>query len=235
MIVFLRTLVFHIVFYVSVVFVCLFIVPPLFLLPARMMRRLSSLWVGFVLFLLKHIIGMEYKLDGLHYLPSTPCLIASKHQSMWETLAFCHFLPNTYLIAKRELLWIPLFGWGMQKAGLIALNRNQGASALRALLHACRQCVARNQSILIFPEGTRRPIGSRGDYLSGVAAIYRHLDLPCVPVALNSGLFWPRRSWQRRAGMVQVHFLPMIAPGLDRHAFMQKLEDAIESKTQTLI
>ena len=127
---------------------------------------------------------------------------------------------------------IPLFGWCLVHAGMIRIDREGGARALRGLIEDGRAALARGAPIVIFPEGTRMPPGERRPYQPGVAALYRHLDCPVVPVALNSGVFWSRRSFVKRPGRIVVEFLPPIAPGLERKEFMAELERRLEGATE---
>ena len=168
-------------------------------------------------------------------LPDGPVIIASKHQSSWETLAFARLFPDSAIVLKRELLFIPIVGWAMARAGNIAVARGDGASALRGLVKQAKAVIADGRSILIFPEGTRVAIGAEHPYQVGTAALYRQLGVPVVPVALNSGLFWGRRQFVKRPGVIDVEILPPIAPGLRREAFMTTLRERIEVATERLV
>ena len=175
--------------------------------------------------------------DLLENLPSGPVIIASKHQSSWETLAFVKLFPDAAIVMKRELVFIPIVGWAMARAGHIAVERGDGALAMRSLLRQAKAVVAEGRSILIFPEGTRTAVDVRQDYQMGTAALYRHLGVPVVPVALNSGLFWGRRKWVKRPGTITVQVLPPIGPGqgFSRWQFMDALRQRIEGATARLV
>jgi len=138
-------------------------------------------------------------------------------------------------IVKRELMWLPFFGWYMAKAGMIPVDRGKGSEALAAMTARARTELARGRQIIIFPEGTRRPAGAEPKYKFGVARLYADTGAPCVPIALNSGLFWPRRSFLRFPGTIRVEVLDPIAPGLDPQAFFARLQDVVESATARLI
>jgi 1-acyl-sn-glycerol-3-phosphate acyltransferase len=138
-------------------------------------------------------------------------------------------------ILKRELMWIPLFGWYTRKAGLIPVNREAGLAALSRMTARARQELARARQVVIFPEGTRRPPGAEPVYKPGIAYLYSKADVACVPLALNSGLFWPRRSLRRIPGTILVEALEPIAPGLDRKIFAERLESVLEEATARLI
>ena len=136
---------------------------------------------------------------------------------------------------KRELLWIPCYGWYARKAGMIPIDRGAGATALKAMLRRARAVMAQGRSILIFPEGTRTAVGTKRAYHPGVAALYTQLELPVVPVALNSGLFWPRRSFLKRPGRIVVEALAPLPPGLERRTFLTELQSRIETATERLV
>jgi len=171
---------------------------------------------------------------GLENLPAGPVIIACKHQSTWETLAFTLLFANIAIVLKRELLFIPIVGWAMARAGNIAVARGDGASALRGLVKHAKAAIADGRSVVIFPEGTRVAPGDRRPYQVGTAALYRQLGVPVVPMALNSGLFWGRRQWVKRPGVITLEILPPIAPGLSREAFMDTLREQIEGATDRL-
>ncbi len=207
------------------------------LLAARRERMiaLGRLWQRGVQALLGRLAGLTYEVRGGDLMPATPAIFAFKHQSAWETLVLNLLFADLAIVLKQELTLIPLFGWYLRRAGMIRIDRTGGARALRRLVDDGRAALARGSSIVIFPEGTRAPVGERNPYHPGVAALYRQLDCPVVPVALNSGLFWRRRSFIKRPGRIVVEFLPPIAPGLERKTFMAELEQRLESATGRLI
>ncbi|MBV8193558.1 MAG: 1-acyl-sn-glycerol-3-phosphate acyltransferase [Alphaproteobacteria bacterium] len=208
---------------------------PILLLPRRMVVRWAQFWIRFVLWWLRLTVGLTHRVRGLEHLPAGPVIIASKHQSSWETLAYTLVFPDAAIVLKRELLSIPIVGWAMARAGNIAVDRGEGPSALRGLVRQSQAVVADGRSIVIFPEGTRVAIGMERPYHVGIAALYRQLGIPVVPVALNSGLFWGRRQFIKRPGLIDVEVLPPILPGLDRKAFMALLHQRIESATDRLL
>src|SRR5581483_1015214 len=163
---------------------------------------------------LKLTVGLTHHLSGLENLPAGPCIIASKHQSSWETMSYTLLFDDAAIVLKRELVFIPVVGWAMARAGNITVARGEGATALRGLIRQAQQRIKDGRSILIFPEGTRVAVGDSQPYQGGIAALYRMLNVPVVPVALNSGLFWGRRKFIKRPGVVSVEVLPAIAPGL---------------------
>lgn len=208
---------------------------PLMVLPRSAMQWGLKLWSAAAMGMLRGVVGLRYEVKGLENLPDRPCIFASKHQSAWETGIFYQVLHDPSYILKKELLSIPFFGWYIARGGAIAIDRKAGASALKVMISGAQDRLARGQNVVIFPEGTRAAPGKPGTYHPGVAALYKGVDVPVVPVALNSGLFWPRRSFLKRPGCITLEFLPAIEPGLDRKAFMQELQARIEPATNRLI
>ena len=208
---------------------------PILALPRRAVVAWSHFWIAFCLGWLRLTCRLTHRLGGLENLPSGPVIIASKHQSTWETLAFALLFPNAAIVLKRELLFIPVVGWAMARAGHIGVERGDGAAALRGLVRRAKAAVAEGRSILIFPEGTRTAVGSQLPYQVGTAALYRQIGIPVVPVALNSGAFWGRRKFIKRPGVMDVELLQAIPPGLDRKTFMATLRERIEGATARLV
>ena len=208
---------------------------PLLLTPRRYVRMWAVAWTDFTLWWLRLTVGLTHRISGLEHLPAGPAIIAIKHQSSWETVAVVRLFPDAAIVMKRELLFIPIVGMAMLMGGNIAIERGDGAAALRSLVRGAKDAVANNRSILIFPEGTRTPVGADQPYPVGVAALYRQLGIPVVPVALNSGVFWGRRQFVKCPGVIDVEVLPAIPPGLDRKVFMATLRDRIEQATARLV
>ncbi len=207
---------------------------PLLLAPRRWVMRFGRFWARCVLGLLKTIVGLDGEIRGLEHIPPGPCIIAMKHQSAWDTLIMPVVLGDPAVVLKRELLWVPFYGWYAARAGSIAIDRRGGAGALRRMVAAARQAAASGRKIVIFPEGTRTAPGQRLAYQPGVAALYQALDVPLVPAAVNSGLFWGRRSFVKRPGGIILAFLEPIPPGLSRRQVMPELEARIEAATAAL-
>ena len=185
--------------------------------------------------LLRLIAGTRLEVRGLEHVPPGPCLIAAKHQSAWDTFALIPLLRDPAVVLKAELAQIPLYGWFCRKFEHIIVSRDRAAVALKKMMADGQERVAQGREILIFPEGTRSPPGAPPDYKPGIVALYEALAVPCVPMALNSGLYWPRRSLLRHPGTIVVEFLPAIGPGLDRRAFKAELERQIETASTRLI
>jgi 1-acyl-sn-glycerol-3-phosphate acyltransferase len=172
---------------------------------------------------------------GLEHIPAGPALVAGKHQSLWETFAILPLLADPCMVLKRELTFIPFFGWFIFKFKMIAVARGAGSAALRDLIKQGKLAAKAGRQIVILPEGTRRAPGAPPDYKPGAAALYTSLNLPCVPFGLNAGVYWPRRQWQRYPGPIILQFAPAIPPGLPRREFAAKLQDVIESISTDLL
>ncbi len=208
-------------------------------LPRLQQSRLSMVrhaerWERGLQWLLRVIVGLDYRAIGAEQLPTAPVIFAVKHQSAWDTITAHLLVEDPAIPLKQELTKIPIFGRCLLHAGMIRLDRGHGTQALRSLIEGGRRAVERGSPIFIFPEGTRTRPGEKSVYHPGVAALYKQLALPVIPVALNSGLYWGRRRFSKRAGTILVEFLDPIEPGLDRKAFMATLEERIETATARL-
>jgi 1-acyl-sn-glycerol-3-phosphate acyltransferase len=192
-------------------------------------------WAEGVHWLLEHLVGITYEVRGHKNIPEGPALVASKHQSAWDTITFHTFMAAPAYVMKKELTNLPLYGRFTQMAGSIVVDREAGAQAIKGLVRDCRASMATGHQIVIFPEGTRTTPGTRYPYQPGIAALYRQLDVAVVPVALNSGLFWGRHNFIKHPGRIVVEFLPPIQPGMDRRKFLVELEAQIEAATADLI
>jgi 1-acyl-sn-glycerol-3-phosphate acyltransferase len=229
-----RSILFNVVFYVNLV-VFLVVGSPLMFGPRRWAMFGLKLWAITSQWWLEVIVGIDVDVRGRANVPDGAVIVAGKHQSLFETFALIPLFNDPAMVLKRELLFIPLFGWFAAKFRMIPVDRGAGASALRGMLLHARRAAAGGREILIFPEGTRRPPGAPPAYKPGAAAIYGALGLPCVPMAINSGLFWPRRKILKTPGTIVVEFLPPIPPGLRRADFSRALEGAIEQATARLL
>jgi 1-acyl-sn-glycerol-3-phosphate acyltransferase len=197
-------------------------------------HRVGRLWVRVTLWLLALVVGLRHRMVGLENLPAGPAIVAPKHQSTWDTLIFALPLRLPAYVLKRELMRIPLFGLYLHCAGMIPVDRAGGGAALKRMVASAKAAAGAGRHLLIYPEGTRTEPGERRPYHPGVAALYGQLDLPVVPVALNSGLFWGRRAFLKRPGTITVEFLPPIPPGLPRRQFIAELESRIETASDRL-
>lgn len=229
-----RSLLFNLLFYVTTTLFVVIGSPLLFAPRAWAMIGLRT-HARFELFLLEQIVGLKLEVRGTEKLPKGACLIAAKHQSAWETFGLIPIFRDPALLMKRELFFIPFHGWFSHKFEMIPVDRDKGPAALRRMLKEAKTRIEDGREIIIFPEGTRRPPGAPPDYKTGIVLLYDALDVPCVPVALNSGLFWPRRSLTRRPGTVIVEILDPIPPGLPRAEFLERLKAAIETASNRLL
>jgi 1-acyl-sn-glycerol-3-phosphate acyltransferase len=229
-----RSLLFNLLFYVTTT---LFLVlgSPLLFGPRRWAMAALAIHGRFELWLLRVIVGTTLEVRGADKLPAGACLVAAKHQSAWETFGLIPLFRDPALVMKRELFWIPFHGWFSHKFEMIPVDRDKGPSALRRMLREAKKRAADGREIIIFPEGTRRAPGAPPDYKTGVVLLYEGLGLPCVPVALNSGVFWPRRSLMRRPGAIVVEFLDPIPAGLARTEFLTRLIASIETASARLL
>jgi 1-acyl-sn-glycerol-3-phosphate acyltransferase len=232
--IFLRSLIYNVLFYAMLVFWILAGIPT-FLMPRWGILNIAKYWGLSSIWLMRVVCNTKTEYRGVDKIPPGPLIIASKHQSMWETFALLQFVDQPIFILKRELNWIPFFGWHLMKGGMIGIDRKAGVRSLKMLARVTQEQMHRGRQLIIFPEGTRRPVGAPPAYKSGVALIYAEGDVPCVPVALNSGLCWPRRTFLRYPGTITVEFLDPLPPGLRRNEFMPRLTASIEDATNRLV
>jgi 1-acyl-sn-glycerol-3-phosphate acyltransferase len=208
-------------------------------LPVLLMKRkkalaLGRIWAGGSMALLRWTVGLTWEMRGRGNLPPGAAIVAVKHQSAWDTIVLPLLFRDFAVVLKRELLWIPVYGWYAKRLAAIPVDRAAGAPALRRMLADAAGPKREGRPIVIFPEGTRTAPGARRPYHPGVAALYKQLGVPLVPVALNSGLFWGRRAFLKRPGRIVLEFLPPIPPGLERRAAMAQLQERIEEATGRL-
>jgi 1-acyl-sn-glycerol-3-phosphate acyltransferase len=232
--IFLRSLVFNVLFYFFLVIWILFALPT-FLMPRQAILTVAGWWARSSIWLMRIICGTRVEFRGVEKIPKGPLIVAAKHQSMWETFALLQFFDQPLYILKRELTWIPFFGWYVMKAAMIDVEREAGGRALRDMVRRAGKAVRDGRQLIIFPEGTRRPVEAPPRYKHGVAQVYKDSGVACMPVALNSGLFWPRRTFMRYPGTLVVEFLDPLPPGLSRDEFIDRVRDAIEAATDRIV
>jgi 1-acyl-sn-glycerol-3-phosphate acyltransferase len=230
----LRSILFNVLFYLNLT-LFLLLGSWFLLMPRKTAMRALQLWARTSVWLMWVCCGTGIEVRGREHIPTGPCLVAGKHQSFWETFALLTLFDDPAIVLKRELTYIPLFGWFAVKFRMIPVERSSGSSALRNMVSRAKREIAEGRQIIIMPEGTRRAPDAPPHYKPGAAALYGALKVPCVPFGLNAGLFWPRRKFLRLPGTIVVEFLPVIEAGLQRHAFQQRLEDAIETCTTKLV
>lgn len=231
--IFVRSTLFNLLFYGFTLVVGVLGLPS-FLLGRRAVQRVSRFWSGTLVAMARVVAGIDVELRGTENLPKGAAIVAAKHQSAWETLYFTELLDRPAAVMKEELVRVPVVGPYMRAMEMIPVDRKAGASALRRMVEKAREATAAGRAILIFPQGTRVLPGAKAPYHPGTAALYVGLDLPVIPVALNSGMYWARNAFWKRPGRIIVEFLPPIPPGLDRKTFMARLEEALESATARL-
>jgi 1-acyl-sn-glycerol-3-phosphate acyltransferase len=230
----LRALLFNVGFYLWTLVIGLY-GTPLLLGPRRYVMEFGRLWAAGSLGLLAWTVGLRHEIRGVENMPPGAAIIAMKHQSSWDTIILPVLFEHPAIVIKHELAWLPIYGWYAVRAGGIPVDRGAGASALKHMLARARKAVASGRPIAIFPEGTRTAVGVRRPYHPGVAALYTQLGIPLVPVAVNSGLFWGRRSFLKRPGRIILEILPAIPAGLPRRQVMAELEARIEAATAALV
>ena len=230
----LRSLVFNALFYVNTA-LWLIAALPTFFMPYRAIIEVAKAWGRFNRALTRMVAGIDYEICGAEKIPRGPVIVAAKHQSAWETFALLSLFDNPTFIIKRELQWIPIFGWFTIKGRMVPVQRGAGSQTLTNMIERARIELSRGRQLVIFPEGTRRAPGAEPRYKYGVAQLYAAEGVPCIPIALNSGLFWPRRSLRRNPGTILVEVLDPILPGLDKDVFLERLKNEIETATARLI
>jgi 1-acyl-sn-glycerol-3-phosphate acyltransferase len=232
--IFIRSLIFNILFYLVFLLWAIVALPTL-VLPRAALLRVASWWAKTNILLMRIVCGIKVEFRGVEKIPKGPLLVASKHQSMWETISLLHFFDAPFFVLKRELKRIPIFGLFLIKANMIAIDRKAGGRALIAMMKRASEEVRRGRQFVIFPEGTRTAPGAPPDYKRGVVQIYADCGVPCLPVALNSGLFWPRRTFMRYPGTLVVEFLDPLPPNLPREEFFNRLRSVIEEASDRLV
>ena len=229
-----RSVAFNCLFYLNLVLHVVGAIPT-YALPRRAFMAMARSWGYTSNWLLRVIAGTRTELRGLDKIPPGALLVAAKHQSVWETFMLLTLFDDPAYVFKRELQWIPVFGWYAIKSRMIPVDRGARGGAMAGMIARAREEFAHGRQIIIFPEGTRTAPGAPPAYKSGVAQLYAACGVPCLPVALNSGLFWPRRAFMRYPGTLVVEFLDPIPPGLPRDEFLARIEGTIESATSRIV
>jgi 1-acyl-sn-glycerol-3-phosphate acyltransferase len=232
--IFVRSLIYNVLFYVWLVLWILIAIPT-FLMPPRAFMVVAKAWARTSIWLMRVICNTRVEYRGLEKIPKGPLIVASKHQSMWETFALLQFFDSPLFIYKRELGWIPFFGWYLMKSRMIGIDRSGGLRSMMEMARRAPKEIRSGRQLIIFPEGTRRPVDAPPDYMTGVGQIYASAGVPCLPVALNSGVFWGRRRFVLRPGTIVVEFGEPIPPGLDRETFLHTLQQSIETASDRLL
>lgn len=232
--IYVRSAVFNVAFFAVTGLVAIFCMPVL-LTGRPALRWVVSAYAWVILWLLKHIAGIRLEVRGTERLPAGSYVVASKHQSAWETIAYLAIWPDPVFFLKRELLSIPVWGWYVSRLGMVPVEREKGGHGLRKMLKSAVRHVPAGRQLIIFPEGTRRKPADPPAYKPGITALCQMLHLTCVPVALNSGCHWPRRSFLKHPGRIVVEILDPIEPGLGRAEFEHRLSGGVEAATRRLV
>jgi 1-acyl-sn-glycerol-3-phosphate acyltransferase len=233
---FLRSLIFQILFWANTILLMTLWLPAL-VMPRRMSMELGRTGGRTSLWLVEKICDLKIEWRGLANIPAEggAMIVACKHQSIWDTFTLPIRFPDFSYILKRELVLIPFFGWYLLAAEQVGINRARGGKLLPQLIAKAKHIFGQGRQLFIFPEGTRRPAGAPPAYKFGVAHLYAATNVPVLPVALNAGLFWPRRAFTIRPGVATIEFLPMIPPGLPTREFFARLQEEIETASDRLI
>ena len=199
-------------------------------------RAVSQVWANGIMFLMKYVVGLDYRVEGREHVPDGACIIACNHQSLWETAALCVIFPDASIVAKKELRKLPLVGWFLARYPMILVDRSAGRQALRQMVDEARRAVGEGRKVLLFPQGTRQAIDQPMTFQSaGISALYTNLDVSVVPAACNSGLFWGKKTLMMHSGTITLSFLPPIPPGLPRKEFQEKMERMIAEEANRLL
>lgn len=228
-----RSLIFNTLFYANLFLFMILGLP--FTVSRRGIWIVAFAWCRSSLWLLRTVCGTRVEYRGLENIPEGGCIVAAKHQSFLETFGMAPVFRRPTYILKHELMWLPIFGWYMFQTRMVPVRRGARSRALRRMNADAAQRLAEGRQIVIFPEGTRRAPGAEPQYKIGAAYLYANGGVPCLPVALNTGLFWPRRRSIRYPGTATIEFLPPIPPGLGHSEFMARLEGDIESACDRLL
>ncbi|MBX3569686.1 MAG: 1-acyl-sn-glycerol-3-phosphate acyltransferase [Rhizobiaceae bacterium] len=230
-----RSAIFNALFYLNLIVQMILWAPLFFLMPRKSAWFVPKIWSRSALWLYEAVGRTGSDISGQENLPDGPFILAPKHQSFWDTIAFFPYLRDPLYILKRELTWIPFFGWYILKMRLIPVNRGNRAKALRQVVRDARREMAKDRQLIIYPEGTRRPPGAEPAYKYGIVELYAQLDMPVVPVAHQAGLYWPRRKFLRYPGTIKARFLPPIPAGLERDEFMRRLVAETEAGCDAIL
>ncbi len=205
-------------------------------LPYRQRYWMITRWNLFISLAARHVCGIRWQVKGMQNLPDAPVILLSKHQSAWETIFYCWLMPRPLVfVFKKSLLYIPFFGWGLAMLRMIAIDRSKGRDAMAQVIRVGQQRLDGGQWVIMFPEGTRTPVGSQGKYKAGGAILAIGTGTPVVPIAVNSGDCWPRNAFIKKPGIITVSIGEPISPaGLSAAELMEKVESWIESEMRVI-
>lgn len=229
-----RSIAFNILFYLNLILHVIGAIPT-YALPRRAFMAMAKSWGHTSNWLLRIVAGTRVELRGLEKIPPGALLVAAKHQSVWETFTLLTLFDDPAYVFKRELQWIPIFGWYAIKSRMIPVDRGARGGAMAGMIARAHEEFAHGRQIIIFPEGTRTAPAAPPDYKGGVSQLYAASGVACLPIALNSGLYWPRRKFLRYPGTIVLEVLDPIPPGLSREDFAARLEREIEQAQERLV
>lgn len=204
------------------------------ILSKRIADSITPPWTTGALWLAKHICGQTYELRGQEHIMFQHVIIGCKHQSAFEIIVLLHEFPRARFIIKQELLWVPVFGQYLWRIGMVPIKRNKGAKIMDAMTIAARQIINERRPLIVFPEGTRTKAGEPGKYQPGIALLYDQFKLPILPVATNTGVFWPKKRTEKMSGTAVLEFLPIIKPGLPLRGCLNQLKESVETASEAL-
>lgn len=231
-----RSVLFNTLFYLNLILQMIIMTPAYFLLPRKKAYGVAKNWARSNHWLFDKVVGTTFEIEGLENIPANGGYIfAPKHQSFWDAYALLPWLDDPFYILKRELTWIPLFGWYLKKQRMVPVDRSARGKVMAAVMQRTKEEMNSGRQLIIYPEGTRRPPGATPEYKYGIARLYRDLQVPVVPVVMHPGLFWPRRKFVRYPGHFKVRILPAIAPGMDPDAFLAHLVEVMETASDRLL
>ncbi|MFB9913906.1 lysophospholipid acyltransferase family protein [Rhizobium paknamense] len=231
----LRAHLFNVLFYANLIIRMIVLSPIYFFLPRKLAFRIPKAWARSNHWLMKTVVGTTIEIEGLEHIPDGGYILAPKHQSFWDVYALLPWMDDPVYILKRELMWIPLFGWYAAKQRMIPVNRGARGKSMVKVMQRTAEEMRNGRQLVIYPEGTRLPPGAEPQYKYGIARLYRDLNVPVVPVAVHAGLFWPRRSMMRYPGHYKLRILPPILPGMEPDAFFEKLIAELETASDELL
>lgn len=229
-----RSILFDIAFYTTALLLLVVFCPAL-LLPYPYFLWFDQIWCHSILFLSRFFAGIRYRVEGYHNIPEQNYIVASLHQSAWDVFGLTALFPHPIFVCKKELFSLPFLGWYLQRFKMIPVNRKQGAMALKNLIHNAHRIHELHRPIIIFPEGTRSPMGHINSFQMGIAMLYESLNVPVVPVVLNSGYLWKRKGLIKKSGIIDVKILPPIQPGLSRQEFIFLLQKNMKKSAQKIM
>ena len=229
-----RSLIFYFFLYLWTLLLGILCLPYL-LLPSVYTKKIANAWITGILALLKYICSIDYETQGTENIPNYPVIVASKHQSTFETLLLFKLIKDSIFIHKRELFLIPIFGFYLKKSNMISINRLDGPNSIRKIMNHVKEKIIHGNSIIIFPEGTRKKPSDPPDYKTGIAGIYRESNAQVLPVAINSGHYWPKHTFIKKPGKIIIKFLKLIPTKLEKKEFLERIESVIEEETNKII